>query len=105
MSVRINYGLVGRELLHPSQQRVLETLVHRERELLNKHGNAKDRPVGKVSPVELFRCADTNEPTVTGVAYHFKALRDRGWITIVEEEQRRGAMEHYHALTDVVVTS
>lgn len=33
------------------------------------------------------------------VAYHFRVLRDRGYIECVEERQVRGSIAHYYALT------
>lgn len=95
----LNYDLIGRALIHPLQRRILEECA-----VL-----ADDDKKG-VSPNELSLRLD--EP-LGNVAYHVKVLAggtphvtskrskfaQTPLLTLVEEVPRRGAVEHYYALT------
>lgn len=67
-------------LAHPVRVRVLEILNERD-----------------MSPVEF--CREGFAPTemdVSHVAYHFRELADYGCLTVVEENKRRGSIEHVY---------
>lgn len=76
----IDYELVGRTLMHPTQQAILERL------------READAPL---SPVEFCRGARL---PIGSASYHFSVLLRRGWIRRVRAVARRGALEHYYAL-------
>jgi hypothetical protein len=67
-------------LAHPVRVRVLEVLNERD-----------------MSPVEF--CREGFAPTemdVSHVAYHFRELAEYGCLTVVEENKRRGSIEHVY---------
>lgn len=53
--------------------------------------------VGELSPRGFS--ADEGAPLGT-VSYHFRTIAKAGLVELVRTEQRRGAIEHYYALTD-----
>lgn len=52
-----------------------------------------------LSPKEL---ADYTKQSLTVVGYHVRALRDHGAVYLVEEQPRRGSVEHFYAATGMV---
>ncbi len=50
----------------------------------------------KLSPSEYAK--DTGEP-LGNVSYHLVALREAGIIKVTDTAKRRGALEHYYALS------
>jgi DNA-binding transcriptional ArsR family regulator len=97
---KIDYTVIGKALMHPLQQRILEVLAERKS---SEEAAGEEGPLQlDVSPTELSKML---KDSVSNVAYHFKALRDRGWIVCTREEPRRGAMEHFYVLTGEVVLS
>ncbi len=67
-------------LAHPVRVRVLEVLNERD-----------------MSPVEFCREGFApSEMDVSHVAYHFRELAEYGCLTVVEENKRRGSIEHVY---------
>lgn len=54
-------------------------------------------PAQKFSPTDL--ASDFGEP-LGNVSYHVKTLVGLGMVELVDTKARRGALEHYYALTD-----
>ena len=52
-----------------------------------------------LSPKEL---ADYTKQSLSVVGYHVRALRDHGAVYLVEEQRRRGSVEHFYAATGMV---
>jgi DNA-binding transcriptional ArsR family regulator len=67
----------ARVLSHPLRPQILDILVQR----------------GEASPNEI--AAELNVPLGT-LSYHTRLLRDHGWIELVREVPRRGAVEHFY---------
>jgi DNA-binding transcriptional ArsR family regulator len=68
---------IARVLSHPLRPRILEILTVR----------------GEASPNEI--AAELDVPLGT-LSYHTRLLRDAGWIELVREVPRRGAVEHFY---------
>jgi DNA-binding transcriptional ArsR family regulator len=68
---------IARVLSHPLRPRILQILTDR----------------GEASPNEI--AAELNVPLGT-LSYHTRLLRDAGWIELVREVPRRGAVEHFY---------
>jgi DNA-binding transcriptional ArsR family regulator len=68
---------IARVLSHPLRPRILEILTYR----------------GEASPNEI--AAELDVPLGT-LSYHTRLLRDAGWIELVREVPRRGAVEHFY---------
>jgi len=68
---------IARVLSHPLRPRILEILTAR----------------GEASPNEIAR--ELGVPLGT-LSYHTRLLRDAGWIELVREVPRRGAVEHFY---------
>jgi DNA-binding transcriptional ArsR family regulator len=68
---------IARVLSHPLRPRILEILAHRK----------------EASPNEI--AAELGVPLGT-LSYHTRLLRDAGWIELVREVPRRGAVEHFY---------
>jgi DNA-binding transcriptional ArsR family regulator len=68
---------VARILSHPLRPRILQILALR----------------GEASPNEI--AAELGVPLGT-LSYHTRLLRDSGWIQLVREVPRRGAVEHFY---------
>jgi DNA-binding transcriptional ArsR family regulator len=68
---------IARVLSHPLRPRILQILTLR----------------GEASPNEI--AAELNVPLGT-LSYHTRLLRDAGWIELVREVPRRGAVEHFY---------
>jgi DNA-binding transcriptional ArsR family regulator len=68
---------IARVLSHPLRPRILEILAVR----------------GEASPNEI--AAELEVPLGT-LSYHTRLLRDAGWIELVREVPRRGAVEHFY---------
>jgi DNA-binding transcriptional ArsR family regulator len=68
---------IARVLSHPLRPRILEILTLR----------------GEASPNEI--AAELGVPLGT-LSYHTRLLRDAGWIELVREVPRRGAVEHFY---------
>src|ERR1700742_2265135 len=67
-------------LAHPLRVRVLEILNERD-----------------MSPVEYCREGFAPENMdVSHVAYHFRELAEYGCLTVIEENKRRGSIEHVY---------
>src|SRR6185312_13183998 len=67
-------------LAHPVRVRVLEILNQRD-----------------MSPIEFCREGFApNDMDVSHVAYHFRELAEYGCLTVVEENKRRGSIEHVY---------
>lgn len=88
----INYALIGRKLLHPTKAAILDAF-------------GENRAL-KLSPNELT--AMVGEP-LGNVSYHVKDLaglakrshfKDSPLLELVDTAPRRGAVEHFYALTD-----
>jgi DNA-binding transcriptional ArsR family regulator len=67
----------ARVLSHPLRPRILQILTIR----------------GEASPNEI--AAELHVPLGT-LSYHMRLLRDAGWIELVREVLRRGAVEHFY---------
>ena len=78
-------------LAHPLRVRILDAIE-------NASSVLRGRP--SMSPVELHR--ELGEP-LSGVSYHVTVLARLGAIELVDTAPRRGAVEHYYALTGKVV--
>jgi DNA-binding transcriptional ArsR family regulator len=68
---------IARVLSHPLRPRILEILTYRK----------------EASPNEI--AAELGVPLGT-LSYHTRLLRDAGWIELVREVPRRGAVEHFY---------
>jgi DNA-binding transcriptional ArsR family regulator len=68
---------IARVLSHPLRPRILQILTDR----------------GEASPNEI--AAELDVPLGT-LSYHTRTLRDAGWIELVREVPRRGAVEHFY---------
>ena len=68
---------VARVLSHPLRPQILQILTQR----------------GEASPNEI--AAELDVPLGT-LSYHTRLLRDAGWIELVREVPRRGAVEHFY---------
>jgi DNA-binding transcriptional ArsR family regulator len=68
---------IARVLSHPLRPRILQILTYR----------------GEASPNEI--AAELDVPLGT-LSYHTRLLRDAGWIELVREVPRRGAVEHFY---------
>jgi DNA-binding transcriptional ArsR family regulator len=68
---------IARVLSHPLRPRILQILTLR----------------GEASPNEI--AAELDVPLGT-LSYHTRLLRDAGWIELVREVPRRGAVEHFY---------
>jgi DNA-binding transcriptional ArsR family regulator len=68
---------VARVLSHPLRPQILQILSQR----------------GEASPNEI--AAELDVPLGT-LSYHTRLLRDAGWIELVREVPRRGAVEHFY---------
>jgi DNA-binding transcriptional ArsR family regulator len=68
---------IARVLSHPLRPRILQILAVR----------------GEASPNEI--AAELEVPLGT-LSYHTRLLRDAGWIELVREVPRRGAVEHFY---------
>jgi DNA-binding transcriptional ArsR family regulator len=68
---------IARVLSHPLRPRILQILTVR----------------GEASPNEI--AAELDVPLGT-LSYHTRLLRDEGWIELVREVPRRGAVEHFY---------
>ena len=68
---------IARVLSHPLRPRILQILADR----------------GEASPNEI--AAELDVPLGT-LSYHTRLLRDTGWIELVREVPRRGAVEHFY---------
>jgi DNA-binding transcriptional ArsR family regulator len=68
---------IARVLSHPLRPRILQILTIR----------------GEASPNEI--AAELGVPLGT-LSYHTRLLRDAGWIELVREIPRRGAVEHFY---------
>jgi DNA-binding transcriptional ArsR family regulator len=68
---------IARVLSHPLRPRILQILTDR----------------GEASPNEI--AAELGVPLGT-LSYHTRLLRDAGWIELVREVPRRGAVEHFY---------
>jgi DNA-binding transcriptional ArsR family regulator len=68
---------IAKVLSHPLRPQILEMLALR----------------GEASPNEIAR--ELGVPLGT-LSYHTRLLRDSGWIELVREVPRRGAVEHYY---------
>jgi len=68
---------VARVLSHPLRPQILQILTQR----------------GEASPNEI--AAELGVPLGT-LSYHTRLLRDAGWIELVREVPRRGAVEHFY---------
>jgi DNA-binding transcriptional ArsR family regulator len=67
----------ARVLSHPLRPQILDVLVRR----------------GEASPNEI--ATELGVPLGT-LSYHTRLLRDHGWIELVREVPRRGAVEHFY---------
>src|SRR3954449_4970232 len=68
---------IARVLSHPLRPRILQILQDRGEASPNEIAGALDVPLGTLS-------------------YHTRLLRDAGWIELVREVPRRGAVEHFY---------
>jgi DNA-binding transcriptional ArsR family regulator len=68
---------IARVLSHPLRPRIMQVLAER----------------GEASPNEI--AAELEVPLGT-LSYHTRLLRDAGWIELVREVPRRGAVEHFY---------
>lgn len=94
----INYALVGMKLLHPTQAAILGQFT-----------KAPDPAAAVFSPKQLS--ALIGEP-LGNVSYHMTMLtgidarskfKDAPMLELAWTEPRRGAVEHFYALTDAAV--
>lgn len=98
----INYDVIGRALIHPVQQEILEQM-----ERLHHHDDRDPGGVG-VSPNEL---AQLTGKALGTVSYHVKVLAgldgdsrnksrlaDTPMLELSHTEPRRGAVEHFYCL-------
>jgi DNA-binding transcriptional ArsR family regulator len=76
---------VGRAFSHPVRIRIVLTLANE----------------GESSPLELSERIDAPLGTVS---YHVRYLADLGAIELRRMVPRRGALQHYYALADVIET-
>jgi len=67
----------ARVLSHPLRPQILDVLVRRGEASPNEIATELDVPLGTLS-------------------YHTRLLRDHGWIELVREVPRRGAVEHFY---------
>lgn len=81
--VAIDWRAVAEAELHPIRVAVLELATIRE-----------------FAPVEVATFLD--EPLGT-VAYHVRMLVERGLLRETRTEQRRGAVKHYYAATELAL--
>lgn len=93
--MKINYDLLGRALIHPVQKRILSHMFISS--------------ISKISPKELSM--DLEIPLAT-VSYHVRLLAglncskqkspyaSKPLLREVDIKQRRGALEHFYALTN-----
>lgn len=70
---------------HPTKVAIVEALRHVGRQL---------------SPVEMSRLFDDPELNVSNIAYHARALAEKGALARVAERQVRGAMERFYYFRD-----
>src|SRR6059058_3334784 len=68
--------VLAKALCHPSRVRILTEM---------------NTPTRRMSPVQF---ADRHGEPLGTVAYHFRILRQAGCIRVVEENMRRGGLEH-----------
>jgi DNA-binding transcriptional ArsR family regulator len=68
---------IARVLSHPLRPRILQILADRGEASPNEIASELDVPLGTLS-------------------YHTRLLRDAGWIELVREVPRRGAVEHFY---------
>lgn len=94
----INYALIGRKLLHPVKVDILSAFT------------SQDGAVA-LSPNELSKRIDQKLGTVS---YHVKDLAglsteskfaDSPLLKLVDTAQRRGALEHFYALTNAALAA
>jgi hypothetical protein len=76
----IDWKGVAGATLHPMQVRILEAAASRER----------------ISPVQL----ESNDSSVSRVAYHFRYLYKVGLLEPAGTAPRRGATEHFYRLSE-----
>ena len=69
---------LAKALCHPSRVRILTEM---------------NTPIRRMSPVQF---ADHHGEHLGTVAYHFRILRQAGCIRVVEENMRRGGLEHVY---------
>src|SRR5436305_1931691 len=69
---------LAKALCHPSRVRILTEM---------------NTPTRRMSPVQF---ADRHGERLGTVAYHFRVLRHAGCIRVVEENMRRGGLEHVY---------
>lgn len=69
---------LAKALCHPSRVRILTEM---------------NTPTRRMSPVQF---ADRHGERLGTVAYHFRILRQAGCIRVVEENMRRGGLEHVY---------
>lgn len=75
----VNWSRVVVDLLHPTQREIL-TRCERQSRSPNQIAKALGVPLGAVS-------------------YHVRTLAEKGLLTCVHTEPRRGAIEHFYLLT------
>jgi hypothetical protein len=80
-------------------QALLDALRHPlRRALLHRYVTAEE----PTSPKYL---ANSMRQPLSGVSYHVRELAKLGALEIAEEEQRRGAVEHFYVVTPLVTES
>lgn len=72
----------AKAVAHPLRLGILETI---------------ERFGGIASPNQI--AGELDEP-LGNVSYHVKALLEYGWLDLVKTEPRRGAVEHFYALSE-----
>lgn len=81
--MKIDYTAIGESgyRLHPTQKEILIYIINE----------------GQASPNTFSVATNTKLGTAS---YHFKVMRERGWLRIADEIPRRGAMEHFHVFAE-----
>lgn len=94
---------VGRALGHPLRVRLVERLAIRRAQVLDEHGGSGiglDASAFALSPSGLAnQLGDGSSRAVSALSYHVRILHELGAIALVGQEPRRGALEHFYALT------
>lgn len=78
---KIDWGAVGKRLIHPMQKQILE-------ELARQYKTVKGKPMSATS---LKRAL--GEEGVARIAYHLQELLERGWVVRAGERKTNGATE------------
>ena len=80
-------------------QALLDALRHPlRRALLHRYVVAE-------APTSPKYLADSMRQPLSSVSYHVRELAKLGALEIAEEEQRRGAVEHFYVVTELVTES